>query len=191
MWRASWAVGRWPWDAGRWPSSGRSGPPGSGASDRAPGSGRSPTDRGPRIVGRAHRIASPWSTDADQVHRMPTRCTGCRPGAPGADQAHRIAHPGKRAGAPADRVRPRISAFRQRAAPPGPRAQRSGARAMFLANIYLFFRIGSNCLIFAVKIAYITCYVPRETSKTAYQKLAGAPDECSAKCGVRREKAEA
>jgi len=78
MWRASWAVGRWPWDAGRWPSSGRSGPPGSGASDRAPGSGRSPTDRGPRIVGRAHRIASPWSTDADQVHRMPTRRTGSR-----------------------------------------------------------------------------------------------------------------
>ena len=62
---------------------------------------------------------------------------------------------------------------------------------MFLANNYAEFRIVFNCYIFAVKIAYITCYVSRETSKTAYQKLAGGPDECSAKCGVRREKTEA
>jgi len=92
------------------------------------------------------RIASPW---ADRV-------------APASPWADRVA-PANGQGAPAYRVKPRFPAFRRRAAPRGPRALRTGARAMFLANIYIFFRIGFNCLIFAVKIAYITCYVPRGT----------------------------
>jgi len=186
MWRGSWAGGR-----GSWAAVAGSGRPAGGGypADRAPGSGarvgrQDRADRR-RIVGQAHRIASPWSTDADQAHRMPTRRTGCRPGAP--DRASRQTGKGPRPIGSNRGFRLFASAPRR----PAPGLAVPGARAMFLANIYLFFRIGFNCLIFAVKIAYITCYVPRETSKTAYQKLAGAPDECSAKCGVRREKTEA
>lgn len=75
---------------------------------------------------------------------------------------------------------------------PRPAARVTGARAMFLANNHIIFSTSFNCLIFAVKIAYITCYVSRETCvKTAYQKLARDPYECSRKSGVRREKIEA
>jgi len=149
-----------------------------GRQDRAPGSG---ARIGPIADGSwARRTGSHLPG-----RRMPTRRTGCRPGAP--DRASRQTGKGPRPIGSNRGFRLFASAPRR----PAPGLAVPGARAMFLANIYLFFRIGFNCLIFAVKIAYITCYVPRETSKTAYQKLAGAPDECSAKCGVRREKTEA
>ena len=177
------AVGRWPqpvavipgpWDAGRWQLT---------------------AGRWPRIVGSGGRIGtgrtpSRWQLSGGHAARIVGRgsWTG-RIGSAALGSGSRT--PANGQGAPAYRVKPRFPAFRRRAAPRGPRARRTGARAMFLANIYLFFRIGFNCLIFAVKIAYITCYVPRETSKTAYQKLARVPYECSNQPGVRREKTEA
>ena len=178
-------VGRWPLAAaggsypravGRWPVAVNRGPVAADRGQRWPdrdGPDAQPVavirrtsrpDRGPRIVNRAHRIGS----------------TG-----------QRIAHPGKRARGPGLSGQTAGCGFSTRGKRSQARALGTAARAMFLANIYLFFRIGFNCLIFAVKIAYITCYVPRETSKTAYQKLARDPYECSKQPGVRREKTEA
>ena len=137
----SWAVGRWPVAVNRGPVA---------------------ADRGQRWPDRDGPDAQPVAVirRTRRPDRGPRMSTG-RSGSAALGSGSRT--PANGQGAPAYRVKPRFPAFRRRAAPRGPRARRTGARAMFLANIYLFFRIGFNCLIFAVKIAYITCYVPRGT----------------------------
>ena len=175
-WQNVWAAPRAPPAGGRyrWPVAVIRPPRGM---DRAP----QPVEisRGPMAEGSGHRAAD---RDRSTGDRGPDRWTGGR---------HRR---GRKTG----QGPPDIGSKGEDQTPktarrdPRPRADVTGARAMFLANNYIKFRIVFNCYIFAVKIAYITCYVSRETSrKTAYEKLARDPYECSIESCFRREKIEA
>ena len=134
--RGPWSVVRGPWSAIRWPLAGRRAPgiPAGGSYPPGPIPEPRAAIPGPRSPGRDPRAAIPGPMAAAIAQGPPAIGSNAVATDPGA-------------------------------APRRPRThvRRTGARAMFLANIYLFFRIGFNCLIFAVKIAYITCYVPRGT----------------------------
>jgi hypothetical protein len=117
--RGTLAVGRGTLAVGRWPLAVNRGPVAADRGQRWPdrdGPDAQPVavirrtsrpDRGPRIVGRGSWTGRIGSAALGSGSRTPANGQG----------------------APAYRVKPRFPAFRRRAAPRGPRARRTGARA--------------------------------------------------------------